>query len=95
MNKVARIVTRLDWSTSTKDLLSQCGWLSINQLIFYHSVLQLNKVKLSGTPRYLYNMHSGRTYQYRTRQAESELVQPLGVPKLDISKNSFKWRAAN
>ena len=39
MNKVARVVTRLDWSTSTKELLCQCGWLSVNQLVFYHSVL--------------------------------------------------------
>ena len=94
MNKVTRVVTRLDWSTSTKELLSQCGWLSVNQLVFYHSVLQLHKVKLSGTPRYLYNMHSSWNYQYRTRQAESDLVHPLGIPRLEISKNSFKWRAA-
>ena len=97
LNKAARVVTRLDWSTSTKDLLSQCGWFSVNQLIFYHSVLQLHKVRLSSAPKYLHSMHmpSGSNYQYRTRQAESGSLQPIGVPKLEISKNRFKWRSAN
>ena len=95
LNKAARVVTRLDWTTSTKELLSQCGWLSVDQLIFYHSVLQLHKVRLSGTPMYLYTMHNSWLYQYRTRQAENELVQLRGKPKLELSKFSFKWRAAN
>ena len=57
-NKVARVVTRLEWSTPAKELLLQCGWLSVNQLIFYHSVLLVYKVKLSKTPKYLYSMHN-------------------------------------
>ena len=40
-NKVARAVTKLKWTTSPAVLLSQVGWLSVNQLIFYHSVLQI------------------------------------------------------
>ena len=79
LNGAARVVTRLDWGTSTKDLLSQCGWLSVNQLIFYHSVLQLHKVRLSGSPMYLYTMHNSWSYSYRTRQAETGLVQLMGI----------------
>ena len=93
-NKVARVVTRLDWSTSVKELLNQCGWLSVNQLIFYHSVLLVYKVKMSQTPRYLYKMHNSWSYQYRTRQADSGLIKLMGKPRLDVTKNSFKWRAA-
>ena len=74
-----RVVTRLDWCPSTKHLLSQCGWLSVNQLIFYHSVLQLHKVRLSGSPMYLYTMHNSWSYSYRTRQAETGLVQLMGI----------------
>ena len=44
-NKVGRVVTRLDWSTPARDILLQCGWLSVNQLVFYHSVLLIYKVK--------------------------------------------------
>ena len=94
MNKAARVVTRLDWSTPTRELLSQCGWLSVNQLIFYHSVLQLHKVRLSGTPKYLFTMHNSWSYQYRTRQAENNLVQVRGKPNLELTKHSYKWRAA-
>ena len=68
-NKVARAVTRLNWSTPAGELLHQCGWLSVNQLIFYHSVLLVFKVKLGQTPRYLHSMHNSWSYQYRTRQA--------------------------
>ena len=94
-NKVARVVTRLDWSTSVKELLKQCGWLSVNQLIFYHSVLLVYKVRMSKTPRYLYKMHNSWSYQYRTRQADSGLIKLMGKPRLDITKNSFKWRSAS
>ena len=95
MNRAARVVTRLDWTTPTKKLLGQCGWLSVHQLIFYHSVLQLHKVRLSGVPSHLFSMHNSWSYKYRTRQAENGLVQLKGKPKLEISRTSFKWRAAN
>ena len=94
-NKVARIVTRLDWSTSAKQLLHQCGWLSVNQLIFYHSVLLIYKVRLSKTPRYLHMMHNSWSYQYKTRQAESGLIKLVARPKLELTKSSFRYRGAN
>ena len=93
-NKVARAVTRLSWSTPARDLLHQCGWLSVNQLIFYHSVLLVFKVKLAQTPKHLHSMHNSWSYQYRTRQAESGLIQQAGKPRLEITKDSFRWRAA-
>ena len=93
-NKVARAVTKLDWTTSPAVLLGQVGWLSVNQLIFYHSVLQIFKVNKSQTPKYLDNMFSWN-YSYNTRQAEGGLIRLVGKPKLDITRNSFRWRAAN
>ena len=56
-NRVCRVVTRRDWSTPTQELLRQCGWLSVNQLAVYHSVLLVHKTKLSRKPSYLYKMH--------------------------------------
>ena len=32
-NKAARAVTKLDWYTPTSELLKQCSWLSVQQLI--------------------------------------------------------------
>ena len=56
-NKVARVVTGFDWSSPTKVFLSQIGWLSINQLVFYHSVLVIYKVKKENCPMYLPTQH--------------------------------------
>ena len=94
-NKVARVVTRLDWSTPARELLHQCGWLSVNQLIFYHSVLLVFKVRLNKSPKYLHSMHNSGSYQYRTRQAESGIIKLVGRPKLELTKSSFRYRAAN
>ena len=40
-NIVARYVTKLPFLTPTNSLLSQCGWLSVKQLIKYHSLVLL------------------------------------------------------
>ena len=93
-NKVARIVTRRDWSTPTRDLLRQCGWLSISQLGIYHSLLQVHKVKLSKRPSYLHNMHHGEHYVRNTRQAEDQQIRLLGNPRLELTRGGFRWQAA-
>ena len=97
-NKAARFVTR-DWNNSTVQNLSALGWLSVNQMIFYHTVLLMFKLKRSRAvggppaPTYLLNMFNWE-YNYETRQAEAGVVKPLGVPRLDVSKQSFRYRAA-
>ena len=93
-NKAARFVTKLDWSSPTSTLLGQMGWLSVNQLIFYHSVLLVYKVKMSKSPMYIDNMFNW-SYIYNTRQAEGGLIKIIGKPKLDVSRTNFRMRAAN
>ena len=93
-NKAARFVTKLDWSSSTSILLGQMGWLSVNRLIFYHSVLLVYKVKMNKSPMYIDNMFNW-SYMYHTRQAEEGLIKIIGKPKLDVSRSSFRMRAAN
>ena len=92
-NKVARMVTKLPWITPTSVLLNQCGWLSVNQLIFYHSVLLVYKVKLKESPKYLFAMLKDNDYKYRTRQAANNILK-IQRPRLEVSKESFRWRAA-
>ena len=38
-NRFGRDVTRKSWFTSTRFLLRECNWLSVNQLVFYQTVL--------------------------------------------------------
>ena len=52
-NKAARALTKLDWYTPTSELLNQCGWLSVQQLIAYHSLVLVFKVVQAQSPRYL------------------------------------------
>jgi hypothetical protein len=67
-NKAARCVTKLSWFTPTRRLLAQCGWMSINQLVFYHTVLTMYKTIKSSKPLHLSSQLS-RNFPYPTRQA--------------------------
>ena len=93
-NKAARVVTKLDWSTSTSVLLAQCGWLSVNQLVVYHSVVLVYKVLKSKQPKPLHSMFLTEYTYKKTSTARSMSIQQRGHPTLDIGKDSFRWRAA-
>ena len=51
-NKADRCVTKVSWFTATRQLLKQCGWMSIKQLVFYHTALTMHKTIMSGKPVY-------------------------------------------
>ena len=88
-NKAARCITKKSWYTSTRTLLLQCNWLSINQLIFYHTVLQVWKVKTQKSPVYLYSKIQSSV----TRSAaEGTLRVPIVVTSL--ASKSFMVRSA-
>ena len=53
-NKSTCIVTKLSWYTPTRILMKQCNWLSVNQLIQYHTVLSIHKIVKTGKPSYIY-----------------------------------------
>ena len=54
-NKAARCVTKQSWFTPTQRLLLQCNWLSIKQLIFLHTALQIWRVRTTKIPAYIDN----------------------------------------
>ena len=89
----ARVVTKLDWSTPTSELLNQCGWLSVQQLVVYHSVLMVYKVVRTESPAYLHSMFQTK-YQYRTRQADSGVIKHMYCPKLTLTCQSFRFQAS-
>ena len=67
-NRAARLVTKLGWLTPTAVLLHQCGWLSVRQLVHYHSLVLAFKVKLHGKPEY-FRQHFSAEFPYQTRLA--------------------------
>ena len=90
-NKAARLVTRLGWGTPTRALLLQCGWLSVRQMVVYHSLLLLFKSKQTGKPEYIYskiNNKFTRVTRLATfggikddRRFESSLAQSSFIPR--------------
>ena len=77
------------WGWSKRKLLGKVGWLSVRQLVFYHTVLQAHKTLKSGVPKALYQSFSS-TYPYKTRSAASGQIRQNQV---FTSQSSFKYRA--
>ena len=92
-NKAARCVTRQSWFTPTRRLLSQCSWLSIRQLVFYHTVLTFYKILKSSKPLYLSNKLS-RDYPYPTRLAAGGCVRYTDsqIAESSLTEKSFLCR---
>ena len=91
-NRAARIVTRRKWDTSTAENLQEIGWLSVNQMAKYYTILQLHQVIEDKTPRSIASMFNW-DYSYTTRQAVSNKIKPIGTPRLQQSHESFRWRS--
>ena len=94
-NRAARAVTRKSWFTATRSLLAECKWLSVRQLVFYHSVLSTHKVVMSGKPLYLYQAMS-TAHPLNTRQAAGGQIR-MGEnfdSKQELVHDCFKYGAA-
>ena len=95
-NKAARAVTRLDIRTPTRILMQQCGWLSVRQLMVYHSVCLLHKTLQNGSPLYLYQkITENGSHQQSSRRAEAgSLRQSLqSKSRLDLTRRGWCWRS--
>ena len=93
-NRVARIVTRRGVYTSQRELLNQCGWLNVHQLVALHDMILVYKVLKEKKPVALYRNLSN-SFTYRTRAATTgALVDNFRTTK-DITKSSFLIRQPN
>ena len=93
-NRAARCITKQGWLTPTRILLEQCNWLSIKQLIFYHTALQVWKVRSYQAPGYIYSKLKPVNNRRLTRSvAQGSLL----VPRVEktVSKFSFMVRSAS
>ena len=57
-NKAARLVTNSPIRTRRKELFAKLDWLTVNQLVFYHSALTTYRIRASSEPEYLSNIMS-------------------------------------
>ena len=79
LNKVARLVTKLDIFTPTAVLMQQCGWMPIKHLMAYHSLVLLHKILQQQSPSYLHKKVTSGSQQYITRQAATTTAGPIGL----------------
>ena len=77
------------WRWSRRKLLKRVGWLSVKQLIFYHTVLQAHKTLQTGVPRPLHHSLSEQ-YPRNTRNAASGQIRHGNN---FLSTSTVKYRA--
>ena len=104
-NKAARLVNKLDRFTPIKVLLNQCGWLSVKQLMIYHSLILLHKIFQSKKPTFLYQKITSGPPLPNTRQsvatnkalADSGLFSQPAAPicQLSLTRKSWSWAAVH
>ena len=84
-NKAARLVTHLPLRTPRTEIFKEIGWLTVNQLIFYHTALSTYRIRQSREPEYLSSIMS------RNNLTERIIVSNT-TPTL--AKNSFSFRGS-
>ena len=86
----ARIVCNGGRYTAVQSLLTECGWMSVRQLVSYHRVLLMYKIRTEGKPRYFVKKFSSNPNPpYRTRFNEQESVKKQRIPKHEDYMKSF------
>ena len=89
-NRAARIVCNGGRYTPVQSLLKNCGWMSVRQLVAYHRVLLVYKIRQEGKPRYFVDkFRSNPNPVHQTRFNENGYVKKHRIPKHEDYRNSF------
>ena len=91
-NQAARHVTKLSWCTPISELLKQCNWLSVRQMIMFQDLVLVFKIRKEGRPVYLFNKLSSQ-FSRNTRNAKNNKIKQNQKPKSEISESSFVNRS--
>ena len=81
---------------STKELLKQCNYLSMRQMIYFYYMATVHKTVEYKTPEYLHKvlckaLSSGVQHRYPTSTAGTRQVAEA---RLAVANSSFRWRAS-
>ena len=74
---------------SRRRLLKEVGWLSVRQLIVYHTIIQAHKTLISGKPAFLFNALTSEHF-YETRSVAQGHIR---LRNTRPSSKSFQFRA--
>ena len=84
-NRAGQIVSHKPPFTNRKELYDKLGWMTVSQLIVYHTVIQVFNIKKSGEPEYL-----ARFLNVEGRNGK--IIIPH--TKLSLAKSSFCYRGS-
>ena len=84
-NKAAQIVMNLPPRSNRKMMYTSLGWLTVNQLIFFHSVLAVSTIRKTSEPEYLASYLSNDNFR-------GKIIVPQTT--LTLAKRSFCFRGA-
>ena len=94
-NKAMRAVCKKGKRYPIKKMLKELNWLSVRQLEFFHSVMQVKKVLDKHQPSYLHDrLVGGKRLRYARRIVPGQSLQVGGKPRLSLIESSWRWRAA-
>ena len=85
-NKAARLVTHAPQRSSRREIFNQLNWLTVNQLIFYHSALSTFRIRGSNEPENLSRILT------RNNRAQRIIIPNTN---LTLAKNSYCYRGAS
>ena len=93
-NEAMRAVCKRGRRHPIRDLLKETNWLSVRQLVFYHSVIQAWKVINTRHPVYLHSRLVGNRPRYADRLAAAGSLIRGRRPRLELIESSWRWRVA-
>ena len=84
-NKAARIVCQAPPRANRASMFKNLSWMTVNQLVSYHSLLTVFKIRTSGEPEYL-----AKKLKHENR------LEKIIIPNtsLSLAKQSFIFRAS-
>ena len=85
-NKAAQVVTRSPPRSVRNTMYEKLDWLTVNQLISYHTLIQVYKIRTSGEPEYLSD-------ELRNDNRSGHIIIPNS--DLTLAMKSFTFRGAN
>ena len=92
-NRAARAVTGKSWFTPTRQLLKECRWLSVCQLVFYQTVLHVHKIILTGKPDNIRGkLITEHPYQTRLASGGGLRLENEGGGRSGLRQKGFLYR---
>ena len=82
-NKIARIITRSHQRRHRADMYDQLEWLTVRQLVMYHTLITIFRIRTTGEPDKLYTIFSNEN-------RSSKIIIPMS--NLTLYRKSFAYR---